>query len=70
MPRTYLYLILVWSLVCASGLGIFLFQTFGPRIDVEADYTGLGLAVAVAFWVLAWALPVSVLFVRGRRQKA
>ncbi|MHB9054114.1 MAG: hypothetical protein ACYC5F_09075 [Thermoleophilia bacterium] len=70
MPRTYLYLILVWSLVCLSGLGIFLFQTFGPRIDVEAGYTGLGLAVAIGFWVVAWAIPVSVLYIRGRRQKA
>lgn len=70
MPKTYLYLIIVWTLVCVSGLGIFLFQTFGPRIPVEPDYTGAALAAAVFFWVIAWAIPVGVLFFRGRRQKA
>jgi len=69
MPRTYLYLILVWSLVCASGLGIFLFQNFGPRIDNEPGYTGAALAVTVVFWLVAWAVPVIFAAVRGRRQK-
>jgi len=68
MAKIYQYLIGVWSVVCLSGLGIFLFQTFGPRVSPEPDYTGAALAVTVLFWVIAWAAPVSVLWVKGRRQ--
>lgn len=70
MPKIYLYLILVWSVVCASGLGIFLFQNFGPRISDEPDYGGGALAVTIFFWLIVWAAPSIILAVRGRRQKA
>ena len=70
MPKSFLYLILVWTIVILSGLGIFLFQMFGPRIDVEPDLTGAALVSAIAFFIVAWAIPVGVLVAVGRRQKA
>ncbi len=69
MPNIYRYLIIVWSLACVSGLGIFLFQVFGPRITNEPAYSGFALAVTIGFWVVAWAGPTTILAVRGRREK-
>ena len=69
MPKPFLYIIIVWSVVCASGLGIFLFQVFGPSIVIEPTDSSATVAVTVGFWMIAWALPVTILMVRGRRQK-
>lgn len=69
MPKSFLYIIIVWSVACASGLGVFLFQVFGPSIAIEPAYSTAAVAVTVAFWVIAWALPVAILAIRGRRQK-
>ena len=69
MPKPFLYIIIVWSIVCASGLGVFLFQVFGPSIAIEPTYSTAAVAVTIAFWVIAWALPVAILKIRGRRQK-
>ena len=66
MPKIYLYLIIVWSLACASGLGIFLFQVFGPKITNEPAYSGAALAITVGFWVVAWAVPSAIITHRGR----
>ncbi|MBI5869711.1 MAG: hypothetical protein HZB44_01955 [Actinobacteria bacterium] len=69
MPKPFLYIIIVWSIVCASGLGVFLFQVFGPSIVIEPTYSTAAVVVTVVFWVIAWALPVAILVIRGRRQK-
>jgi hypothetical protein len=70
MSKSHFYLVLVWSLICASGLGIFLFQTFGPRIDIGGGDDGaLNPAVAVGFWVFIWAAPVLVLTIVSRRRE-
>ncbi|MHB9112243.1 MAG: hypothetical protein ACYC4D_06410 [Thermoleophilia bacterium] len=69
MPKPFLYIIIVWSVVCASGLGVFLFQVFGPAIAIEPTYSIAAVAVTVAFWVIVWALPVAIMVIRGRRQK-
>lgn len=64
-----MYIIIVWSIVCASGLGVFLFQAFGPSIYVEPSYSTAEITVTGVFWVIAWAIPVTILAIRGRRQK-
>ncbi len=69
IPKNYFYLIIVWSIVCASGLGIFLFQALGPALPDEPAYTGTALAITVIFWIIVWALPSAILFFRGRREK-
>ncbi|MHB8792732.1 MAG: hypothetical protein ACYC6O_05285 [Thermoleophilia bacterium] len=69
MPKSFLYIIIVWSVVCASGLGVFLFQVYGPSIAIEPTYSTAAVAVTVAFWVIGWALPAAVLVIRGRKQK-
>lgn len=69
MPKLFLYIIIVWSIICASGLGIFLFQVFGPSIYAEPVYDAAEVAVTAVFWVIAWAIPVAILAMRGRRQK-
>ncbi len=58
-------MIVVWSVVCAAGLAIFLFQILGPGFQDE----GAGppdVAVTVGFWVLVWFAPVLWLFLKGR----
>lgn len=67
MQKPYLYIIIVWSIVCVSGLGVFLFQVFGPSIFIEPVYSTAAVAVTVVFWVIAWAMPVAILAIRGRR---
>jgi hypothetical protein len=47
---------------------VFLFQVFGPSIVIE-PISAAAVAVTVAFWVIAWALPVAIIAIRGRRQK-
>ena len=72
MHKAYVYLIIVWSLVCASGLAVFLFQVYGPSADIAGDTGGpvMSSAIAVGFWVLLWAVPVVILtFVRRRREQ-
>jgi len=69
LPKPYLYIIIVWTIVCASGLGVFLFQVFGPSIFIEPAYSNAAVAATIVFWVIAWALPVAVLAMLGRRQK-
>lgn len=68
MPKPFLYLIIVWSLVCVSGLGIFLFQLMGPSITPQTGYDSRGLALALVFFALLWAAPVAVVSIKGRRQ--
>lgn len=69
IPRFFQYLILVWSVICVSGLGIFLFQIFGPQITPQTAYEGTGLLTAVGFFIFLWAVPVGTLAAIGRRQK-
>ncbi len=71
MRKPYLYLIVVWSIICASGLAIFLFQIFGPSIDIAGDSsdTALSPLVAVGFWIFLWAVPVLIITLMSRRQE-
>lgn len=69
MPKVFLYTIIVWSIVCASGLGVFLFQAYGPPIFIGPAYSTAAVAVTAVFWVIAWAMPVGILAILGRRQK-
>ncbi|MEW6020098.1 MAG: hypothetical protein AB1760_18730, partial [Pseudomonadota bacterium] len=70
MPKAHQILIIVWSLACVSGLGIFLFQIYGPAITPQTGYDGRGLTFAVSFFVFLWAVPVGVVYTLGRRQKS
>jgi len=69
MPKLYRYLVIVWSVVCASGLAIFLFQVYGPRITNEPQYSVADVAASALILFIAWAVPVAILAIRGRRQE-
>jgi hypothetical protein len=62
-------LILIWSLACVSGLGIFLFQIFGPSLVPQTGYDGRGITLAIAFFAFLWIVPVGVIAAVGRRQR-
>lgn len=69
MPKFFKHLILVWTVVCVSGLSIFLFQVFGPGIETQTAYEGSSLVTSVVFFIFLWIVPVGVLVAAGRRQK-
>ncbi|MHB0866349.1 MAG: hypothetical protein ACYC29_01765 [Thermoleophilia bacterium] len=69
MPKFFKNLILVWTVVCASGLGIFLFQIYGPALEPQTTYEGTGVAMSVGFFVFLWLVPVGIMTVAGRRRK-
>ncbi len=67
MAKPYLWLIIVWSLVCASGLAIYLYQFFNPIIPVPGQQVG-DLAAPLAYWAIVWTVPVVILALQGRRR--
>jgi hypothetical protein len=67
MPKPYFWLIIVWTIVCASGLAVFLFQIYRPILPVSDASSGVG--VAVGFWVLAWLAPTLIIAIAGRRRR-
>jgi len=68
MAKPFLWLILVWTVVCASGLAVFLLQSHTPILPLPADdYSGS--STAIVFWIIAWAVPSVILVIAGRRQK-
>ncbi len=68
MPKLYLYLIIVWSVICASGLGVFLLEVFGPSLSVDgSDSAAINPAVGIAFWLFLWVAPVTVITIVSRR---
>ncbi len=69
IPKFFQYLIIVWTVVCASGLGIFLFQIFGPQIEPQTAYDGTGVLTAVGFFIFLWVVPVGTMTFVGRRRK-
>ncbi|RJQ45687.1 MAG: hypothetical protein C4534_04090 [Gaiellales bacterium] len=68
-PKLFYYLIAVWSVACASGLGIFLFEMYGPGSEVSATVNLENPLVTVGFWLVVWALPAAVLALAARRRK-
>ena len=69
MPKVFLYLIIVWTLICVSGLGVFLFEMYGPGSDVNSPNQLESPVFTAGFWVFLWIVPVIVLIVLSRRQK-
>jgi hypothetical protein len=67
MAKSFLWLIIVWSVICASGLGIYLYQFFDPIIPSPGRNTG-DLALPVTFWVIAWLLPSLIMALAGRKR--
>lgn len=67
MPKIFQTLIIVWTLVCLSGLGIFLFQIFGPSIVPQTGYDNRSLTLAIIFFGFLWLIPVAIIVVAGRR---
>ena len=58
-------MIIVWSVVCLSGLAAFLFEMLGPGIG-DSPVDSRDIAVSLGFWVLAWLVPVLILLFWGR----
>ncbi|MBE0428558.1 MAG: hypothetical protein IBX61_01645 [Thermoleophilia bacterium] len=69
MSKSHQNLIIVWSVVCASGLGIFLFQIFTPAVPPQTGYDSGKLALAIGFFFLLWSVPAGLIWAAGRRQK-
>lgn len=69
-PKLFTYLIVVWTIVCFSGLGIFLFELYGPGSDLNAPaaYPQSPLITA-GFWLMMWLLPTIVMVIAARRQE-
>ena len=59
-------MIIVWSVVCLSGLVAFLFEMLGPGTG-DSSVDGAAIAVTLVFWAMVWFVPVAVLFFIGRR---
>ena len=59
-------LIIVWSVVCLSGLSAFLFEMLGPGTS-DSAVDSAAIAVTLVFWAVVWFVPVAVLFFIGRR---
>lgn len=68
-PKLFSYLIIVWSVICVSGLGVFLFEMYGPGSDVNAPANLEHPAITVGFWVFVWIVPVVIMIVARRRQQ-
>ncbi len=60
-------LALVWTVVCISGLSIFLFQFYHPALPGYGGTSGVG--ITIVFWFLAWAVPMAAILFAGRRKE-
>jgi len=69
IPKFFQYLIIVWTVVCLSGLGIFLFELYGPQLTPQTAYQGTGVLTTLGFFLFLWGVPVGTLATIGRRQK-
>jgi hypothetical protein len=67
MPKPHFWLIIIWSVVCASGLAVFLVQIYKPILPVSPDSSGVG--VSVAFWIFIWFVPSLIIAAAGLRQR-
>lgn len=67
MQRAYIYLIIVWTVVCVSGLGVFLFEQYGPGSEAGMTQTLDSPLVTAGFWLFVWSVPATVLLFIGRR---
>lgn len=68
-PKLFRYLIIVWSVVCLSGLGIFLFEKYGPGSEVNMTAYLESPLLTVAFWFIVWMIPSAVMMLAARRQR-
>lgn len=68
MAKHIFWLIIIWSVICASGLAIYLFQVFKP-IMPGTSVDSFDIGSAIGFWILVWALPVGLLAYIGRRKR-
>lgn len=67
MARPFFWLIVVWSIICASGLAVYLLQAYMPIIPETAEGQP-SMGVSVAFWIIAWIVPTLMLAYSGRRK--
>ena len=67
LQAAFRYLIVIWSLVCASGLIVFLFQALGPSIYPQTGYDTGKIAMAAGFFLFLWLAPVAILLLAGSR---
>jgi len=66
--KTLLQLVIAWSVVCASGLGVFLFEIFGPRFSIGADEQPYASPLlAIGFWIFLWAVPIAAIAIISRQ---
>ncbi|MCL6106637.1 MAG: hypothetical protein M1309_04735 [Actinobacteria bacterium] len=64
--KNRIQLIIVWSVICLSGAGVFLFEAVGPGSDGSGAI--FPLAITIGFWVLLWLAPVGFLALFGRQR--
>lgn len=69
-PKLLNYLIIVWSVVCLSGLAIFMFETYGPGSDVNSPAYLESPLVTIGFWLAVWIMPTIILVLAARRHKS
>ncbi|MHB0914720.1 MAG: hypothetical protein ACYC5A_05160 [Thermoleophilia bacterium] len=67
-PKLFTYLIIVWAVVCFSGLGVFLFELYGPGSDLNSPANQQNPMVTAVFWLIMWLAPTVVMVIAARRQ--
>lgn len=67
-PKLFKYLILVWAVVCLSGLGVFLFELYGPGSEVNSTEYLESPLTTLGFWLVMWLVPTVILLIAARRQ--
>ncbi len=67
MAKPFFWLIIVWSVICASGLAIYLLQAYRPVIPGDTgDF--FDISTAAGFWLFVWVVPTAILAIAGRRK--
>lgn len=67
MAKPFFWLIIIWSIICASGLGIYLLQVYKPIIPgTSGDF--FDISSAIGFWIFVWIVPAGLLAFIGRRK--
>lgn len=67
-PKLIRYLILVWTIVCFSGMAVFLFEMYGPGSEVNSNAYLESPLTTIGFLMVMWLVPTVVLLIVALRQ--